>query len=91
METIEVKHKHFSCKIGQRNENCFVNVHTNFVPLEHNDFIQAIRNSKIVEYIPNVADYGDGSGGMCIMITPMADEMDLYNELERLMKLELLY
>lgn len=87
METIEASYKHLSCRIGKQNENGFVNVHTNFVPLEQLDFIRELKGcDHLVLLLSNVADYGDGTGGLAIKMETTCTEMDLGHLLVDLMK-----
>ena len=85
---IEATMNGFTCKIGKQT-NGTVNVSTNFKPLDHSVMILELDSSPEVEYISNIAYYGDGVGvgGLSVKLAPAANEMDLKNALEDLMKL----
>lgn len=85
METLEALHKGFVCKIGKRNGD-MVNIFTNFNPTEHWVFVQALKMTDGIGRIANISDYGNGTGGLAVEISPVHDEMYLRDMAEKCMK-----
>jgi len=78
--TVEIKSGKLCCKMG-RQANGFVNVFTNFAPLSRIIIVLELDESPSVEYISNVANYGDGTGGLSVKLKAGMTEKNLEEDL----------
>lgn len=72
------------CSISKQRDG-FVNVFTNFKPLSQAVFLLELDSSDIVDYLSNVAFYGDHSGGLSVKLKPGTTEKDLQTLLQELL------
>jgi hypothetical protein len=78
--TIEIKSGNLCCKMG-RQANGFVNVFTNFAPLSRVIIVLELEEALSIEYISNVANYGDGTGGLSVKLKEGKTEKDFEEDL----------
>jgi len=74
--TLVAKTGKLSCSISKQRDG-FVNVFTNFKPLDQAVFLLELDGQDIVDYISNVAYYGDSAGGLSVKLKPGVTEKDL--------------
>jgi len=85
METIEATAKGKTCKIGKIDQG-MVHIEMDFSPFDQWVFIPSLRYYTGVQRISNVADYGNGTGRVTLLLEPGRDEFFLQDVLVHLMK-----